>query len=48
VIDTTDENLARGLLRIAQQNNVSQIIVGKPAAANWLEWFRAGRNCCAS
>ncbi len=43
VIDTTDENLARGLLRIAQQNNVSQIIVGKPNAANWLEWWRAGR-----
>jgi two-component system sensor histidine kinase KdpD len=43
VIDTTDENLARGLLRIARQNNVSQIIVGKPIAANWLEWFRAGR-----
>ena len=43
VIDTTDENLARGLLRIARQNNVSQIIVGKPLAANWLEWFRAGR-----
>ncbi len=43
VIDTTDENLARGLLRIARQNNVSQIIVGKPLAANWLEWFRAGK-----
>jgi two-component system sensor histidine kinase KdpD len=43
VIDTTDENLARGLLRIAQQNNVSQIIIGKPAAANVLEWFRAGK-----
>jgi two-component system, OmpR family, sensor histidine kinase KdpD len=43
VIDTTDENLARGLLRIAQQNNVSQIIVGKPAADNLLEWFRAGK-----
>ena len=43
VIDTTDENLARGLLRIARQNNVSQIIVGKPVASNWLEWFRAGR-----
>ena len=42
VIDTADENLARGLLRIARQNNVSQIIVGKPAAANVLEWFRAG------
>ncbi len=43
VIDTTDENLARGLLRIARQNNVSQIIVGKPAAKNLLEWFRAGK-----
>lgn len=43
VIDTTDENLARGLLRIARQNNVSQIIVGKPNAANWLEWWRASR-----
>ena len=43
VIDTTDENLARGLLRIARQNNVSQIIVGKPIASNWLEWFRSGR-----
>jgi two-component system sensor histidine kinase KdpD len=43
VIDTTDENLARGLLRIAQQNNVSQIIVGKPAAADFLRWFRVGK-----
>jgi two-component system sensor histidine kinase KdpD len=43
VIDTTDENLARGILRIARQNNVSQIIVGKPAAGNLLEWFRAGK-----
>ena len=43
VIDTADENLARGLLRIARQNNVSQIIVGKPVAASFLEWFRAGK-----
>jgi two-component system sensor histidine kinase KdpD len=43
VIDTADENLARGLLRIAQQSNVSQIVVGKPAVANFLEWFRAGK-----
>ena len=43
VIDTADENLARGLLRIARQNNVSQIIVGKPAAASFLEWLRAGK-----
>jgi two-component system sensor histidine kinase KdpD len=43
VIDTADENLVRGLLRIARQFNVSQIIVGKPAASNLLEWFRAGK-----
>jgi len=43
VIDTTDENLARGLLRVARQNNVSQIIVGKPVASNLFEWYRAGR-----
>jgi two-component system sensor histidine kinase KdpD len=43
VIDTADDNLARGLLRVARQNNVSQIIVGKPAAANLIEWFRAGK-----
>lgn len=43
VIATTDEDLARGLLRIAHQQNISQIIVGKPSASNWLEWLRAGR-----
>jgi two-component system sensor histidine kinase KdpD len=42
VIDTADENLVRGLLRMARQNNVSQIIVGKPAAGNLVEWYRAG------
>jgi len=43
VIATTDEDVARGILRIAQQQNISQIVVGKPTAANWLEWLRAGR-----
>ena len=43
VIDTADESLARGLLRVAQQNNVSQIIIGKPAADNLFEWARAGK-----
>ncbi len=43
VVDTTDDNLARGLLRVARQNNVSQIILGKPAAATLFEWFRAGK-----
>lgn len=43
VIATTDEDLARGILRIACQQNISQIIVGKPSANNWIEWLRAGR-----
>jgi len=43
VMDTADENLVRGLMRIARQYNISQIIVGKPAAGNLLEWFRAGK-----
>lgn len=43
VIYTADENLARGLLRVARENNVSQIIVGKPAAASFAQWHRAGK-----
>ncbi len=43
VMDTADENLARGLIRVARQFNVSQIIVGKPAAGNLFEWLRAGK-----
>lgn len=42
VITTTDEDLVQGLLRIAYQQNISQIVVGKPAASNWFEWLRAG------
>ena len=30
VITTTDHDIAHGLLRVAQQHNVSQIVVGKP------------------
>ncbi|HEY4417338.1 MAG TPA: sensor histidine kinase KdpD [Verrucomicrobiae bacterium] len=43
VIGTTDENLARGLLRVARQNNVSQLIIGKPAVNNPLAWLWGGR-----
>ena len=42
VMDTADADLARGLLRVARQNNISQLIIGKPAAGNLLEWLRAG------
>jgi two-component system sensor histidine kinase KdpD len=41
VVATTDDDLVRGLLRVARTQNATQIIVGKPAGAGWLEWLRA-------
>jgi two-component system, OmpR family, sensor histidine kinase KdpD len=43
VINTSDVDIARGLLRVAQQQNATQIIVGKPTGGNWLEQWRGGR-----
>src|SRR5262245_43540351 len=43
VITTTDEDLARGLLRVAREQNVTQIIFGKPGGVGWLAWLRGGR-----
>ena len=43
VITTTDEDLARGLLRVARERNVTQIILGKPAGGGLLNWLRSGR-----
>lgn len=43
VIATADADLVRGLLRIAHQQNATQIVVGKPVAANGFEWLRAGK-----
>lgn len=42
VVTTTDDDLVRGLLRVAREQNASEIIVGKPGDANWLEWLRSG------
>lgn len=41
VITTTDEDLARGLLRVAVERNVTQIILGKPAGGGFLNWLRS-------
>jgi two-component system sensor histidine kinase KdpD len=41
VVATTDDDLVRGLLRVARAQNATQIIVGKPAGAGWLEWLHA-------
>lgn len=43
VITTTDEDLARGLLRVARERNVTQIIFGKPAGDGIVGWLRSGR-----
>ncbi len=43
VITTADEDLVTGLLRTANEHNVSLIIVGKPVTYGVLEWHRAGR-----
>ena len=42
VITTTDEDLARGLLRVARERNVTLIVLGKPSGGGWLNWFRGG------
>ncbi len=42
VIATTDEDLARGLLRVAGERNVTQIILGKPAGSGFFTWLRSG------
>ena len=43
VFTTTDDDLVRGLLRIAHQQNATQIVVGKPSGSGWLEWWRGDR-----
>jgi two-component system sensor histidine kinase KdpD len=43
VIATADEDLVAGILRTAQEHNVTLIIIGKPLTNGFVEWFRAGR-----
>jgi two-component system sensor histidine kinase KdpD len=43
VITTADAGVARGILRVARQQNVTQIVVGKPGGDSALDWFRGGR-----
>jgi len=42
VVTTTDDNVARGLLRVAREQNVTQIVVGKPVGWRALELLRGG------
>ena len=43
VIATTDDDLVRGLLRVARAQNATQIIIGKPLRTAWHNWFRSDR-----
>jgi two-component system sensor histidine kinase KdpD len=43
VITTADADVARGILRVAHQQNVTQIVIGKPGSDHLIDWFRGGR-----
>src|SRR6202167_4493667 len=43
IITTADANVATGILRVARQQNVTQIVVGKPGRDGALDWFCGGR-----
>ena len=42
IFTTPDADVARAILRVARQQNVTQIVVGKPAGAGLIEWWRGG------
>ncbi|MBI5033833.1 MAG: sensor histidine kinase KdpD [Chloroflexi bacterium] len=42
VVTTTDENIVDGLLRVARERNVTQIIVGKPECNVFVDLLRGG------
>jgi two-component system sensor histidine kinase KdpD len=42
VITTSDDDVARGLLRVAREQNATQIVVGKPAGLHTLSLLRRG------
>ena len=42
IITTTDDDVVRGILRTAREQNATQIVVGKPAGWRVIEVFRGG------
>ena len=42
IITTTDDDVVRGILRTAREQNVTQIVVGKPAGGRVIELFQGG------
>ena len=43
VIVTSDEDIVAGLLRVANEQNVTQVVFGKPSGSGWLEWAKGAR-----
>jgi two-component system sensor histidine kinase KdpD len=39
VVTTWDEDVVRGLLRVARERNVTQVVVGKPPRSRWQDWL---------
>lgn len=42
VVTTADGDVAGGILRVARQQNITQIVVGKPGAHDFFAWLRGG------
>jgi len=42
VITTADADVARAIMRVARQQNITQIVVGKPGGQTMLDWLRGG------
>jgi two-component system sensor histidine kinase KdpD len=40
IISTTDDDIACGLLRVAREQQATQIVIGKPERRRWLDVFR--------
>ena len=42
IVNTSDEDIVRAILRTAREQNATQIVVGKPLGWRWLEVWRGG------
>jgi len=42
VISITDEDIVKGLIRVAKDRNISQIIIGKPLRSRFSDYFKGG------
>ncbi len=42
VISTTDEDIEKGLIRVARERNITQIIIGKPLRPRLSDYFKGG------